>query len=65
VGEVLALLMKKALEEGVIQWLVPHLVDGEIAILQYVDDTILPLEDSLENAGNMKFILCSFQQFLG
>jgi hypothetical protein len=33
--------------------------------LQYPDDTILLLEDDLENARNVKYILCLFEQILG
>jgi hypothetical protein len=65
VGDGLALLMKKGQEEGLVKGLVPHLVDGGISILQYADDTILLLEDSLENARNVKYILCLFEQVSG
>jgi hypothetical protein len=60
VGDGLALLMKKGQEEGLVKGLVPHLIDGGISILQYADDTILLLEDDLENARNVKYILCLF-----
>jgi hypothetical protein len=58
VGDGLAMMIKKEKDEGIISGLVPHLVDDGVAILQYADDTILLMEDSLENARNMKFILC-------
>jgi hypothetical protein len=29
---------------------VPHLIDGEISILQYADDTILFMKNDLEQA---------------
>jgi hypothetical protein len=56
---------KKVKSEGLIKGLVPHLVDEGVAILQYADDIILLMEDSLENARNMKFIFCLFEQVLG
>jgi hypothetical protein len=56
VGDGLAMLIKKAKEEGIISDLVPHLVDDGVVILQYAEDTILLLEDNLENARNMKFL---------
>jgi hypothetical protein len=65
VGDGLALLMKKGQEEGLVKGLVPHLVDGGISILQYADGTILLLEDILENARNVKYILCLFEQVSG
>jgi hypothetical protein len=57
--------MKKGQEEGLVKGLVPHLIDGCISILQYADDTILLLEDDLENARNVKYILCLFEQISG
>jgi hypothetical protein len=60
VGDDLAFLMKKALDEGVIQGLVPHSVDGGVAILQYAYHYVL--DDILENARNVKFILSLFEQ---
>jgi hypothetical protein len=65
VGDGLALLMKKGQEDGLVKGLVPHLVGGGISILQYADDTILLLEDDLENARNVKYILCLFEQISG
>jgi hypothetical protein len=42
--------------------LVPHLVDDGISILQYADDMILFMGHDLEQAANMKLLLCAFQQ---
>lgn len=36
-----------------------------MAILQYADDTIFLLEEGDENARNLKFILCLFEQMSG
>jgi len=44
---------------------VPHLIDGDLSILQYADDTILFMDHNLEHAHNMKTILCAFEQLLG
>jgi hypothetical protein len=44
---------------------VPHLVDGGISLLQYADDTALLLDDDLENARNVKYILYLFEQISG
>jgi hypothetical protein len=41
VGDDLAFPMNKALDEGVIQGLVPHSVDGGVAILQHAYGSIL------------------------
>lgn len=65
IADGLAMLTKKAQREGLIDGLVPNLVEGGLAILQYVDDTIFLLQDNLENARNLKFILCLFGQISG
>ena len=44
---------------------VPHLVDDELSILQYADDTIIFMENDLEQAKNMKRLLCAFEQLSG
>ena len=40
----------------------PHLVDGGLSIMQYVDDTIHFMEDDLDKAWNLKFLLSTFEQ---
>lgn len=65
VGDILALLVKKAQGLGLIKGLNSHLVDGGLAILQYVDDTIFCVQDDVESAKNLKFILCLFEQVSG
>jgi hypothetical protein len=57
----LALLINWGKEDGQIRGLVPHLVDGGISILQYADDIILFMEHNLEQASNMKLLLCAFE----
>jgi hypothetical protein len=36
-----------------------------VSILQYADDTILLFEDNLEQARNLKFLLCLFEEMSG
>lgn len=59
------MLIRKSQDQGVLVGLVPELVDGSLAILQDADDTIFLLEDNLENARNLKFLLCLFEQISG
>jgi hypothetical protein len=65
VADMLTLLITRAKEDGEIRGLVPHLVDDRISILQYADDRILFMEHDLEQAANMKPLLCAFEQLLG
>jgi hypothetical protein len=61
----LATLISRAKEAGQIIGLVPHLVDRGISILQYADDMILFMEHDLEQAANMKLLLCTFEKLSG
>jgi hypothetical protein len=63
--DILAVLIKRAQEEGLLTGLGTYLIEGGVAILQYSDDTILLLEDNLDHARNLKVILCLFEQILG
>jgi hypothetical protein len=56
----LAIIINRAKEDGQVNGLIPHLVDGGVSILQYADDTIIFLDHDLEKALNMKLILCIF-----
>ena len=47
VVDMLAILIGRAKEAGQVGGLVPHLVDGGVSILQYVDDTIIFMEHDL------------------
>jgi hypothetical protein len=44
----LAILIARAKEDGQVIGLIPHLVDASVSILQYVDDTIIFMENDLE-----------------
>jgi hypothetical protein len=61
----LAILIECAKVEGQIEGLIPHLINGGLSILQYVDDTILFIEHDIEKARNLKLILMTFEQLLG
>jgi len=50
-----------ASDSGIIQGLVPHLVEGGLTHLQYADDTVILLEFSTENLQNIKFILSCYE----
>lgn len=40
-------------------------MDEGLSILQYANDTILFLEDDLEQAKNLKLVLCAFEGLYG
>ena len=65
VADMLAIMIARAKEDGQVNGLIPHLIDGGVSILQYLDDTILFMEHDLEKALNMKLILCIFEQLSG
>ena len=65
VVDMLAILLKRASQEGQIAGIVPHLVDGGLSVLQYADDTIIFMDHDIEKAVNLKMILCDFEQLSG
>ena len=65
VADMLAVMIERAKLDGQIEGVIPHLVDGALSILQYVDDTILFMEHDLDKAMNMKLILSAFEQLSG
>jgi hypothetical protein len=65
VADMLAILIKRAKQNGQIQGVVPHLGDDRLSILQYADDTIIFMKDDMEKAKNLKLLLCTFEQLSG
>ena len=65
VADMLAILIKRAKDDGQIGGVIPHLVDDGLSILQYADDTILFLDHDIEQAKNLKLLLSVFQQMSG
>ena len=61
----LAIIIARAKEDGQVDGLIPHLVEGGVSILQYADDTLLFMSHDLKKALNMKLILCIFEQLSG
>ena len=61
----LALFINRAKADNQLKGVVPHLVEDGLSILQYADDTILFMEHNLEQAQNLKLILCTFEQLSG
>jgi hypothetical protein len=65
VADMLAIMIEHAKSNGLIEGVIPHLVDGGLSILQYADDMILFMENDIEKAQNLKLILSAFEQLSG
>jgi len=65
VADMLALLINRAKADGQIRGVIPHLLDDGLSILQYADDTIIFLDHDLEQAKNLKLLLCAFEHLSG
>nr|ABF93982.1 retrotransposon protein, putative, unclassified [Oryza sativa Japonica Group] len=64
-ADALTLLIKRAEQQGLIKGLGMDVMREGVDILQYADDTICLIQDSLEYAKNLKFIMCIFEQLTG
>jgi hypothetical protein len=65
VVDMLAIIINRAKNEGQIDGVVPHVVDNGLSILQYANDTIIFMDDSIEKAKNLKLLLCAFEELSG
>jgi hypothetical protein len=65
VVDMLAILIARAKEAGQVEWVIPHLVQDGLSILQYADDTMIFMGHDIEKARNMKLILSTFEQLSG
>jgi len=65
VVDMLSILIARAKVNGQVSGVVPHLVEDGLSILQYADDTIIFMGHDIEQATNMKLILCMFEQLSG
>jgi hypothetical protein len=65
VADMLAIMIERANNDGLIEEVIPYLVDGGLSILQYADDTILFMEHGLEKAQNLKLILSAVEKLSG
>jgi hypothetical protein len=64
VADMLAIMIERAKSNGLFEGVIPHLVDRDLCILQYTDDTILFMKHDLENTKNLKVILSAFEHLL-
>jgi hypothetical protein len=55
----------RAQENALVAGLIKHMFPKGVAVLQYIDDTILCLDHNIEGARNMKLLLYLFEQMAG
>jgi hypothetical protein len=65
VADMLAVLISRAKNNDQFRGLVPHLIDGGLSVLQYADDTILFMENDLDQARNLRLVLNTFEKLSG
>jgi hypothetical protein len=58
-------MLSRASEAGIIQGVVPNLVDGVLSHLQYADDTVILLQYSTEMLRSVKLILSCYEAMSG
>jgi len=61
VADALSTMLSRASAAGVIQGLVPNLIDGGLTHLQYADDAVIFLSFSSENLLNIRLILSCYE----
>jgi hypothetical protein len=61
----LAKIIAQSQEAKLVTGLVPHLTENGVVILQYADDTILLIQDDMEQIIHMKLILYMFEAMSG
>ena len=61
----MAMIMDQARTEGYIKGVLTGIHENGVNMLQYADDTIFLLQDDMDSAHNLKYILCLFQHMSG
>ena len=59
--DILAMFIERAKNAGQISGVIPYLVEGGLSILQYADDAILFMDHDIQQATNLKLLLCIFE----
>jgi hypothetical protein len=65
VVDMLEIMIKCTKGDGLIEGVIPYIVDGGLPILQYANDTTFFKEHALDKASNLKLILLAFEQLSG
>jgi hypothetical protein len=65
IAYVFSRMLMKAARKNLISGLLPQVMDGGVVSLQYADDTLLFLEDNIEKAQTLKWLLDCFEKMSG
>lgn len=65
VADALSAMLTRASEAGLIQGVVPHLIDGGLTHLQYADNTVIFLEFFVQSLQNIRLILTCYEAMSG
>jgi hypothetical protein len=65
VADIFTRMLMKAAANNLISGLLPQVIEGKVISLQYIDDILLFLEDDLEKANNLKWLLLCYEQMTG
>jgi len=57
VADIFTRMLIKAARSNLVSGLMPQVIEGGIISLQYADDTLLFLENDIEKANNLKWLL--------
>ena len=56
-ADIFTRMLIKAARSNLVSGLMPQVIEGGIISLQYADDTLLFLENDIEKANNLKWLL--------
>jgi len=65
VVDMLAILIARAKEAGLVEGVIPNLIQDGLSILQYADDIVIFMSHDVEKVVNMKLLLSTFEQLSG
>lgn len=65
VADIFTRMLMKAARSNLVSGLLPRAVEGGVLSLQYADDTLLFMENDLEKANNLKWLLICFEKMTG
>jgi hypothetical protein len=65
VAKMLAIMIERTKVDGLIEGVIPHLVDGGLSIPEYADDTTYFMEHDLKKERSLKLVILAFEQLSG